>query len=333
MTNVPPKGAMKQIQSIECGPFVVTSVKSHILPSEGPLRTAYEQQLKIPQFPEMIFHENVIKIHHKVGGWGISFSTLDAMKLIDAYCLPEGIKGPCPKLADCFRSLYYRRVSLKTITNVHKLPFFHLIRYNLPVLYSPFPDFLCPSKNFILCPPHPVIPVASTESWRASRQDCEFIDKEVVKPFDWTFTTEYKGTVEGDEFTSLIEETDERIDLEQLKVKEKILFYDDVCLYEDELGDNGSSMLSVKIRCMPTSFFLLMRFFLRVDDVLVRIIDTRLYHVAGTNFFLREFIFKEERIEKLQHLPPHLLTNPVEIADHLRTVKQIDEKLCFPVGS
>jgi len=267
MTNAPPKTAMKQIQSIECGPFVVTSVKSHILPSEGPLRTAYEERLKIPQFPEMIFHENVIKIRHKVGGWGISFSTLDAMKLIDAYNLPEGIK------------------------------------------------------------------VASTESWRASRQDCEFIDKEVVKPFDWTFTTEYRGTVEGEEFAALIEETDERIDLERLKVKEKILFYDDVCLYEDELGDNGSSMLSVKIRCMPTSFFLLMRFFLRVDDVLVRIIDTRLYHVAGTQHFLREFVFKEERIEKLQHLPPHLLTNPVEIADHLRTVKEVNEKLCFPVGS
>lgn len=29
---------------------------------------------------------------------------------------------------------------------------------------------------------------------------------------------------------------------------------------------------------MPTSFFLLLRFFLRVDGVLIRINDTRLYH-------------------------------------------------------
>lgn len=262
-----PKPPMKQIQSIECGPFVITSVKSHILPSEGPLRAAYEEQVPLPQFPEMIFHENVIKIHHKAGRWGIAFSALEAMKMIDAERLPEGVK------------------------------------------------------------------VAAADSWRSSRQDCEFIDKEVVKPFDWTFTSEYKGTVHGEEFVSLIEETEDRIDLEKLKEREKILFYDDVCLYEDELGDNGTSMLSVKIRCMPTSFFLLMRFFLRVDDVLVRIIDTRLYHVAGTSFFLREYLFKEERIENLQHLPPHLLTNPVEIADHLRTIKQINEKLHFPVGS
>jgi type 2A phosphatase activator TIP41 len=32
---------------------------------------------------------------------------------------------------------------------------------------------------------------------------------------------------------------------------------------------------------MPTSFFLLLRFFLRVDGVLIRINDTRLYHEAS----------------------------------------------------
>lgn len=41
--------------------------------------------------------------------------------------------------------------------------------------------------------------------------------------------------------------TSERIDLEKLKVREKIMFYDDVLLFEDELSDNGSSILSVKI--------------------------------------------------------------------------------------
>jgi len=31
-------------------------------------------------------------------------------------------------------------------------------------------------------------------------------------------------------------------------------------------------------RAMPSSFFILLRFFLRVDDVMVRINDTRIYH-------------------------------------------------------
>ena len=51
-----------------------------------------------------------------------------------------------------------------------------------------------------------------------------------------------------------------------------------------------------------------------------------------TNPFLLNFI-REERIENLQHLPPHLLTNPVEIAEHLKTIKQTNEKLSLPLGS
>lgn len=44
-----------------------------------------------------------------------------------------------------------------------------------------------------------------------------------------------------------VEPTKERIDLEQLKVKEKIYFYEDIILYEDELADNGIAKLNVKM--------------------------------------------------------------------------------------
>ena len=44
-----------------------------------------------------------------------------------------------------------------------------------------------------------------------------------------------------------VEPTDERIDIDRLKVHEKIGFYCDLMLYEDELHDSGCSMLSVKI--------------------------------------------------------------------------------------
>ena len=42
-------------------------------------------------------------------------------------------------------------------------------------------------------------------------------------------------------------ETDEKIDYERLKMQEKITFYDEVILFEDELADNGAAILSVKI--------------------------------------------------------------------------------------
>ena len=51
------------------------------------------------------------------------------------------------------------------------------------------------------------------------------------------------GTMSGFE----IEETDERINLEKLKRKDKIMFYTDLTLFEDELHDNGIAALSIKM--------------------------------------------------------------------------------------
>ena len=42
-------------------------------------------------------------------------------------------------------------------------------------------------------------------------------------------------------------ETSDRIDLEKLKAREQIMFFDEVLLFEDELHDHGVSMISVKI--------------------------------------------------------------------------------------
>ena len=44
-----------------------------------------------------------------------------------------------------------------------------------------------------------------------------------------------------------MEATEEGIDYSRLKQQERIYFYDDVILYEDELADNGTAMLSAKI--------------------------------------------------------------------------------------
>ena len=44
-----------------------------------------------------------------------------------------------------------------------------------------------------------------------------------------------------------VEVTDDRIELEKLKEQEKIFFFDDVTLFEDELADNGSAVMNVKV--------------------------------------------------------------------------------------
>lgn len=42
-------------------------------------------------------------------------------------------------------------------------------------------------------------------------------------------------------------ETEQRIDYAKLKQQERIHFFDEVVLYEDELADNGAAVLTVKI--------------------------------------------------------------------------------------
>lgn len=86
------------------------------------------------------------------------------------------------------------------------------------------------------------IKVSCSEEWHESRPKDK--TKEKLKPFDWTFSTDYQGTLNE---KVVIEPTDMKIDRFKLMAKEQILFYEDLTLFEDELHDNGTSVSSVKI--------------------------------------------------------------------------------------
>uniref|UniRef100_A0A8C5PVN3 TIP41-like protein n=1 Tax=Leptobrachium leishanense TaxID=445787 RepID=A0A8C5PVN3_9ANUR len=173
------------------------------------------------------------------------------------------------------------------------------------------------------------VKVACAEEWQESRSESEH-SKEVVKPYDWTYTTDYKGTLIGDNLMLNAVQTEERINTEKLKTREQIMFFEEVLLFEDELHDHGVSSLSVKIRVMPSSFFLLLRFFLRVDGVLIRMNDTRLYHEGDQAFMLREYTSRESKISSLSHVPPPIYTEPNEISQYLPVTQTLYEKLEFP---
>lgn len=64
------------------------------------------------------------------------------------------------------------------------------------------------------------------------------------KPFDWTFTSTYQGTL-NEKFRS--EPTEQTLNKMKLMQRENILFYHDLTLYEDELHDHGISVMSVRI--------------------------------------------------------------------------------------
>lgn len=134
------------------------------------------------------------------------------------------------------------------------------------------------------------VQVASATQWQAARQ--ESLSKVTTLQYDWTYSTSYVGSLrqlESQDYADSCGEattqariqtwqpSSDRIDLSLLRARDPIQFYADVPLYESELDDNGASQLSVKVRVMPHCWYVLLRFFLRIDGTLVRLREARLF--------------------------------------------------------
>ncbi|ORX70784.1 TIP41-domain-containing protein [Linderina pennispora] len=94
------------------------------------------------------------------------------------------------------------------------------------------------------------VQVSIAGNWSQAQKRKDITD--VIKPFDWTYTTRYTGTPAGG---LAFHASDAGIDYDRLKVREDILFFDENVLYEDDLGDNGTSQLAYKVRVMASGFF------------------------------------------------------------------------------
>lgn len=133
------------------------------------------------------------------------------------------------------------------------------------------------------------------------REDTDGI-KEVVKPFDWSYTSDYQGSVtKGKEF----ETSTEAIPIELLKRPDPILFFEEVVLFESELDDNGISIYSCKFRVMPDRMLLLCRMFMRLDNVLVRIRDTRIYVDFNLKNVIKDYTEKEGTFDAVKQVSCH----------------------------
>lgn len=91
--------------------------------------------------------------------------------------------------------------------------------------------------------------------------------------YDWTFSTPFAVKMEGGTWLEL-DESGMRMDLLTDK-SVPILFFDEIVLYEDDLHDNGQVQMSIKLRIMPSCAYILARLWVRVDQVLVRVHETR----------------------------------------------------------
>ncbi|KAI2626575.1 TIP41-domain-containing protein [Hypoxylon sp. NC1633] len=315
------------------GGFAISTRKQPI--SKAGAIGRMERALGIP-VPEMIFGDNVVAVRHAASGWALEFRAQDALDRVDKH----------------------------------------------------------PGRAAML-------QVAYARDWSASRDLAAAGAgiRDVVKPYDWSYSTTYRGTVvtapalpplggfetagagatavttdtaaKGDadgggataaemnaENTEESEESKEKkernavaaapqrfvfapttkpIPIELLKRRDPILFFDEVMLYESELDDNGISVLSVKVRVHEHRMLLLARFFLRLDNVVVRIRDTRVYvdfdaEEVTRDYTAKELVFQELKGKLMMRgLVPDAVTaalrDPNQLAELLPTVEHTLESV------
>jgi hypothetical protein len=146
--------------------------------------------------------------------------------------------------------------------------------------------------------------VAYAREWSSSREKTSAGISEVVRPFDWSYSAAYLGDeVRGGDGRGLEREGPAReIPVELLKRRDPILFADEVVLYESELDDNGISVMSVKVRVMEQRMLLLCRLYMRLDGVVVRVRDTRVYVDFQREEVIREYTAREDVFENVKRV-------------------------------
>jgi len=172
------------------------------------------------------------------------------------------------------------------------------------------------------------IQVDCSEAWQASKSEMGLPQN--MHDYNWTFSTDYQGSIKSlrdEKEVAIIQNPSEELNIEKLKQRENILFYEELTLFEDELHDNGISNLSVKLRAMPSGFFILLRHALRVDHVMARICDTRIHYEVGNDYFLRQLQIKQESFKNLADIDPQKFSDMNVLANLLPVTKEVTEKV------
>lgn len=179
------------------------------------------------------------------------------------------------------------------------------------------------------------------EKWMHRAQDVpDAQERDAIKTldyaFDWTYTTNYMGHFSCPLNVEVAASTHE-LDMDLLQRHDPVHWFDDVILFEDELHDNGISSLSVKVRVMPTFWLILLRGWLRVDNVMVRVKDTRLFYAFGSASILRDFTSRELFFKDAARLHLHadntLYTNPNIFSKRLPLVFSTKHSIAIPLVS
>lgn len=140
------------------------------------------------------------------------------------------------------------------------------------------------------------------DAWKPKSNNPDVKELDVTS--DWTCSTPYWGStscvVDGGSKASISEATEEGLPMDLLRRRDEIHWYQEVLFWEDELDDNGLCRLTVRVRVMPTFWFVLVLCELRVDNVMLREVATRFFCEFGSDHVLREWTWKEATYEALR---------------------------------
>jgi len=294
MTSVPNKTKNYDLKG-----WKMSSVTTPILNAQE--LDDFTERLQVFAMPEMVFNSH-LTFDNGDNGFCLSFNAYDALEAAKSHIL-----------------------------NAHKIP-------NVKVGCAWSDKILPPSTSSELSNQFATQATLAPTSVSTKSSDPVVGEKieERQDNIDWTFTTLYRGTIEhnGTKLTEQeIQESHdqwlqkghplENINFERLMQHDDILFYDDILLYQDELHDHGESRINVKTRVMSHGFFCLLRFFMRVDGVCVRIIDTRLYHDFQSKVVVREFSWHESSWEDIAKKNALFVRDPAAMDDPQRLIPMI----------
>jgi type 2A phosphatase activator TIP41 len=237
--------------------------------------------------------------YYKAGPWEITTNQgiMMGSEALEGLGHELGFKIPSLVYSNTYSKLQHRELPFAfEINTKHALELIGLETRSRVEESSSHPPFI-PKEVKVHCSSHwenRTIPKSSTFSEDSKEQ----VAAPIYNPgSDWTFTTLYKGSAIG---SCRQGPTGENIPIDRLGIENPILWASEIVIYEDELDDNGLCKLSFRIRAMQDCLFALLRFYLRVDHVLVRICDTRIFSDFKENSILREFQVKEASYEELR---------------------------------
>ena len=245
----------QRVESLEhAGGWRVRSETTAIVPRER--IEAVEASTGAPTTPEMLF-DSSLTLTHVESGVVLSFNAEDALReWVEA-------KGEVIKVA-----------AAETWTRAHVERFGDVSEADAPAAAAQRADDADDANGGA--------DAGGDASARAkTHSSTTWNSTETSTSYDWTFTTPYGGSVSSapsrDAPPPTWEPTSLRIDRAMLTERDPIRLYDELTLYESELDDNGVAHLGLKVRVMPKCWFVLLRFWLRVDGVRMRLRETRFF--------------------------------------------------------